>query len=209
MEENQVEIENQEVVPDSSGTITQTPGVTREDFAEFASQIGAQVAQAVTPRQEEQYIPDEEPPEFTNSLDLANFIKAQVAQGIAVERQQLQAEIAPTLIQSGIASISQGLDDVQKQCLQEAVNEVPAHLRANVLNDPMTAKLMRNAAIGAAYEKTGGKIPGSNGVSPRSSGDGLDARDQKSVNDLLESIPGLTAKDAKEMVLQARKAVNR
>jgi hypothetical protein len=199
----------QVVTPD--GTISAPVSATISD--DQLDRMAQAIAQAVTPaqstEQQHQQYQQEEVPEFNTSAELAAYVKSQIAQEVAVARQEMQSQIAPTLIQSGKMTATQGLSELQRQCFDEALNDVPAHLRASVVNDPMTAKLMRSAAIGMAVEKAGGHIPSSNDPAARTSRDSMDSRDKASVEDLMASIPGMTEKRAKDLVLNARKAVSK
>lgn len=211
MKDNQLEVsENQELTPDSSGAVTQTPGVTREDLAEFASQIGNQVAQAVAPPQS--YEPEEDyvdPNNFASVEALNQHLTTREAKMRQEILAQVQAQMAPSLIMQGTQNITQGMNDVEKACFQEQLNTIPAEMRANAVSDPTIAGILKNAAIGAAVIKGGGHIPSSNDPAARSTRDSLDTRDRATIEDIMATVPGITEKRAKEMVLSARKAVNK
>lgn len=209
MEENQVEIEDQELVPDSSGTIPQTPGVTREDLAEFASQIGNQVAQAVAPPQS--YEPEEDYVDPNNfaSVEALNSHLSQREQRMRQEiLAQVQAQMAPSLIMQGTQNITNGMNDVEKQCFQEQLNTIPAEMRANAVSDPTIAGILKNAAIGAAVLKGGGHIPSSNDPASRESSTSVSSEDRTDIANLMKTF-NVTEKRAKELVASAKKEVGR
>lgn len=207
MNEDQEIIENTEVdvTPDSSGTITQTPGVTREDLQEFASQIGNQVAQAITPpvqQEQEEYVDP-------NNFESVEAFQRYIAQrDMSLEQRmeaRLQERMAPLLIQQGTALITQNMDEFQKQAFNEQLAKIPAPMRANAVTDPVISEMLKNAAIGAALVKNGGKIPGTNDPSSRDSGN-LTADDRTDIENIMK-MANVSEKRAREIVAQTKKAV--
>lgn len=184
-------------------------GVTRDDLAEFAETIGNKVASAVAPAQKyDEPVEEEVDPGVFESVEA--FTKYQQARDAQLEARlmaKFQAMQAPMQINAGLQNVTNGLDEVGKQYVENMIADLPPEQKALALNDSKFADMLKRAARDAMNEKTG-YIPSSEGVAPRGSAGSLSAEDKADVQELMTSF-NWTQKKAIENLQMAKKAVGR
>lgn len=203
----------EEVINGEVDEIEETPavpavGVTRDDLAEFAETIGNKVASAVAPAQKyEEPVEEEVDPGVFESVEA--FTKYQQARDAQLEARlmaKFQAMQAPMQINAGLQNVTNGLDEVGKQYVENMIADLPPEQKALALNDSKFADMLKRAARDAMNEKTG-YIPSSEGVAPR--GGGLVSPEDKREAQSLMATFGVDQKGALKMIADAKRAVGR
>lgn len=152
------------VAPVSPQVIQQ--GFTQNQLDEFAE---ARVKAALYDQQlanqggnDDDGIPDDA---FESVESLKNFMASRETALVEKIRNEVRAELAPSIVSQHIGGIRDGLDAAGNAVIDKFLGGMDAASQAQVLSNPDVKNMMRNAARMADIDaKT--PIPGANGVAP-------------------------------------------